>query len=58
MIAEVETKSDREPPSDGPLVATGFWSDEIQEIGDKIASLDVRQTKELFEYLKLQGVEK
>lgn len=56
MIAEVETKSDRQPPSNGSVVATGFWDDEIKEIGDKIVSLDVCQAKELFEYLESQGV--
>lgn len=54
---QTQIKSDMQPPPGGPPVATAFWSDEIEELGDKIAALTAEQARQLSAYLKTKGIE-
>jgi hypothetical protein len=55
-MPQTQTKADMQPPSNGPPVATAFWSDEIEKLGDQIAALSADQARQLSAYLKKQGI--
>ena len=45
------TASDLSPPTKPPRVAIGFAGDEIEEIGDRLAQLTLKDAVKLVEYL-------
>lgn len=51
MEKDPDTMSEMQPPSKPPAVATGYESDDIQDIAEKIASLTGMEAKELEMYL-------
>ena len=51
----IATQVEVPPPKNPPKIATGY-SDNIRDLGDKIAALSLEDTKELSEYLATQGI--
>ncbi len=52
-----QTLPTRQPPPGGPPVATAFFSDDIEKLGDQIAALSLKEAGELSQYLKSRGIE-
>ena len=55
LVMKTQTKMNRSPPG-GLGTATAFEGDEIEELGERIASLMPVQARELREYISLDSV--
>lgn len=57
-MIEVLTQAEMEPPNGGGVsIAAPGDDDFVQQIGDKLAGLTLKQYVELVGYLKTQGVQ-
>ena len=52
MKPELQTQMEQSPPG-GVLIGAAFESDEIEELGERIAVLRPAQAKELHQYMSL-----